>query len=57
MLLAESDGRAWNFALALYNELCKKSSNFKLNEVIVKRFRDNEIKVKIKDIKYFITKN
>ena len=46
-ILADPQGKAWDFAKSIYNILHKKSEKFRLNEVHIKKFRDNEIKVKI----------
>lgn len=47
-LLAEPEGKMWDFATSIYEHLSKRSDKFELNEILIKRFRDNEIKVKIK---------
>jgi len=49
MLVADPNGKSWEFALDIYKNLKKKSEKFHLNEVHVQRFRDGEIKTKIKD--------
>ena len=48
-ILADPEGRAWTFASSIYENLSRRSEKFELNEINIKRFRDNEIKVKIKD--------
>jgi ribose-phosphate pyrophosphokinase len=48
-ILADPEGKAWDFAYSIYENLRKKSDKFEMNEVRVKRFRDGEIKVKIKE--------
>ncbi len=48
-ILANPEGDAWNFAYSIYEKLSERDGKFEINEVRIKRFRDNEIKVKIKD--------
>jgi len=48
-ILAERDGKAWNFSYSIFENLKRRSDKFELNEIGIKRFRDGEIKVKIKD--------
>jgi len=49
MLIANPNGKAWEFALEIYKTLKKKSEKFHINEMHVQKFRDNEVKTKIKD--------
>jgi len=49
VLIADLTGKGKDFALAVYNKLKEKNPNFELNEIQIKTFRDNEVKVKIKD--------
>lgn len=48
-ILADREGKAWDFACSIYENLRKRSEKFELNEIGIKRFRDDEIKVTIKD--------
>jgi len=48
-ILADPEGKAWDFAYSIYETLNKRDSKFEMNEVRIKRFRDNEIKPKIRD--------
>jgi ribose-phosphate pyrophosphokinase len=48
-ILANPQGKTWDFAYSIYENLSKRSEKFEMNEVHIKRFRDNEIKVKIKE--------
>lgn len=48
-ILANPEGNAWKFAQAIYENLHARSTRFELNEINIKKFRDGEIKVKIKE--------
>lgn len=48
-ILADPNGKAWDFAQSIYENLQKRSEKFELNEINIKEFRDKEIKVKIRD--------
>jgi ribose-phosphate pyrophosphokinase len=49
MIIADPEGKAWEFACSIYNNLNSRDKKYYLSKFQVKRFRDNEIKVKIKD--------
>lgn len=49
MILADKQGKAWDFAYSIYEILNKKNKKFEINEVEIKRFPDGEIKAKIKE--------
>lgn len=49
MIIANPEGKAWDFAVSILNKLNEKDKKYHLNEIHVKRFRDGEVKVKIKD--------
>lgn len=49
MIIANPEGKAWEFARSIFDYLAQKDDKYYLTEFKVKRFRDNEIKVKIKD--------
>lgn len=49
MIIANPEGKVWDFAVSIYNKLNETNQKYHLNEFHVKRFRDGEIKVKIKD--------
>ncbi len=48
-ILADREGKAWDFACSIYENLRRRSEKFELNEINIKRFRDDEIKIKIKN--------
>lgn len=48
-ILANPEGKAWEFAQSIYEKLHERSKRFELNEINIKTFRDEEIKVKLKD--------
>ena len=47
MLLADPEGYGWEYAKKIHEELKLRFSNFELNKINIKRFRDGEIKPKI----------
>lgn len=49
MIIADRQGKAWDFAYSIYEILNKKSKKFGINEVEFKQFKDGEIKAKIKE--------
>ncbi len=49
MIIANPEGNAWDFAVSIFKKLNAINGKYHLNEFRVKRFRDGEIKVKIKD--------
>jgi hypothetical protein len=49
MIIANREGKAWDFACVIHTILGKKDSKYHLNEFYVKRSCDNEMKVKIKN--------
>jgi ribose-phosphate pyrophosphokinase len=50
MIIANPQGKAWNFANSIYTYLKERSDKYYISELqIIKKFRDGEIKVKIKD--------
>lgn len=49
MIIANPEGKAWDFACSVYEDLSRRNKKYHLNEFRVKRFRDDEIKVKIKE--------
>jgi len=46
-IIANPEGKAWDFATKIYEHLREQSDNFELNKVTIKRFRDDECKPKI----------
>jgi ribose-phosphate pyrophosphokinase len=48
-IIANPEGKSWDFAQRIYEDLRQRSNRFELNEIHVKEFRDKEIKVKIKE--------
>ena len=49
MIIANPEGKAWEFACSIFKKLNAINNKYYLSEFQVKRFRDGEIKVKIKD--------
>lgn len=49
MILADRQGKAWDFAYSIYEILNKKNKKFEMNELEIKRFKDGEIKARIKE--------
>jgi ribose-phosphate pyrophosphokinase len=54
MIIANPEGNAWDFAVSVYNNIKEKNSGqndkkYYMNELKIKRFRDGEIKVKVRD--------
>ncbi len=48
-IIVNPDSSCWDFARKVYEELRKRSDNFDLNKVIIKKFRDGELKPKIEN--------
>jgi len=50
-IIVEHEGNAWNFACSIYENLRKRKNGdkFELNPLKIKKFRDGEIKTKIRD--------
>jgi len=48
-IIANPEGKSWNFAKKVYENLKERDGKYELNEVSVKKFRDGELKPKIKD--------
>ncbi|MBI1972949.1 ribose-phosphate diphosphokinase [Candidatus Woesearchaeota archaeon] len=46
-IIANPEGKTWDFATRVYEELRQRSDDFELNRVTIKRFRDGECKPKI----------
>lgn len=46
-IIANPDGDGWDYAARIYENLSKKDDRFELNKIILKRFRDGEIKPKL----------
>ena len=48
-IIANPEGNAWKFAQEVYEKLKGRDGKYELNEVEVKRFRDGEIKPRIRE--------
>jgi ribose-phosphate pyrophosphokinase len=48
-IIADPEGNAWQFACSVYENLVRKDGKFELNEVKIQKFKDGEIKPKIRD--------
>ena len=46
-IIADPEGKGWEFACKVFEELSLRTAKFELNKVHIKRFRDGEIKPRI----------